>query len=160
EELETSGVASVTIDGTDAQVLRNGSLAYVLTTKYPKPPYSGSYYATPQVQVVDLANGDAKLRGKIDLPQLDNYYWDWWGGYYYWDWYDGAGTVQVNGDMLAFRRIHGQSNPTTGKWNVESSLFIVDLANPDAPRVSSTTITPDSEDWWGNMRIVGDTLYI
>src|SRR5262249_1000853 len=110
EELETSGVASVTIDGTDAQGVRNGSLAYGLTTKYPKPPYAGSYYATPQVQVVDLANGDAKLRGKIDLPQLDNYYWDWWGGYYYWDWYDGAGTVQVNGDMLAFRRIHGEYN--------------------------------------------------
>jgi hypothetical protein len=161
EELHSDpGTKSVTIDGTDAQVFRNGDLAYVLTTKYPRPPYNGPYSETPQVQVVDLANGGAALRGKIDLPELDNSYWSWWGGFYYWDWYDGAGTVQVGKDALAFRRIHGQYNQYTGKETIESSLYVVDLSNPDAPRLASTTVTPDSDDWWGNMRVVGDTLYL
>ncbi|HEY8073890.1 MAG TPA: beta-propeller domain-containing protein [Labilithrix sp.] len=161
EELHTDPAAkSVTLDGTDAQVFRNGDLAYVLTTKYPKPPYNGPYYETPEVQVVDLANGGATLRGKIDLPQLDNYYWNWWGGFYYYDWYDGAGTVQVGKDALAFRRVHGEYNQYTGKYTVESNIFIVDLSNPDAPQISSTAVTPDSDDWWGNMRVVGDTLYL
>jgi hypothetical protein len=150
---------TVSIDGTNAQVFRNGNLAYVVTTKFPKPPYSGAYYATPQIQVVDLSNGDAVLKGKIDLPSEDSYYWNWWGGCYWWDWYDGAGAVQVNGDVLAFRRTRGHFDEATNEYITSTKLYVVDLSNPDAPRVASTAVTPDEESWWGNMRVVGNTLY-
>ena len=42
-----------------------------------------------QVQVVDLSNGGAKLRGKVALPMdPDGYEGGWgWGGFYYSDWY-------------------------------------------------------------------------
>lgn len=43
-------------------------------------------------------------------------------------------------------------------WAAED-LFVVDLSNPDAPAVSSTVITQDPTAWWGNMQVVGNTLY-
>ena len=152
------GAPGVAVDGSNARVFRNGDLAYVVTTLYPKNP-NGPWYATPQVQVVDLAGGDAVLRGKIELPKEQNGYWSWWGGCYYWDWYDGSSTVQVNGDSLAFRRTRGEYDPATGKTTIEQKLYVVDLQNPDAPKLASTVITPQNDTWWGNMRVVGDTLY-
>jgi len=35
----------------------------------------------------------------------------------------------------------------------------VDLSNPDHPSVASTVITNDPNGWWGNMKVVGNTLY-
>src|SRR5205085_5547067 len=107
EVKEEPNAKSVNIDGTNARIFRNGTLAYVVTTLYPKNPNNGPWYATPRVQVVDLSNGGAVLKGSIDLPQEQNSYWSWWGGCYYWDWYDGSSAVQVNGDVLAFRRVIG-----------------------------------------------------
>lgn len=149
---------SVSVDGTNARLFRNGDLAYVITTLYPKNP-NGPYYATPRVQVVDLSNGDAKLRGSVELPQEQNYYWGWWGGCYYWDWYDGSNVVQVGKDVLAFRRVFGSYDQATGQYTAETKLYVVDLANADAPKLASTTITNDPDYWWGNVRVVGDTLY-
>src|SRR5262249_45589529 len=34
-----------------------------------------------------------------------------------------------------------------------------DLANPDAPQVASVVVQTDLRAWWGNMQVVGDTLY-
>ncbi len=150
---------SVSIDGTNARIFRNGDLAYVVTTMYPKPNNTGPYYATPRVQVVDLANGNAVLRGSVELPQEQGYWWSWWGGCYYWDWYDGSNAVQVGSDVLAFRRVFGTYDPSTGKYSSETKLYVVDAANPDAPKLASTTITNDEDSWWGNMRVVGNTLY-
>lgn len=149
---------SVSIDGTNARIFRNGDLAYVVTTLYPKNP-NGPWYATPRVQVVDLANGNAVVRGSIELPQESGYWWSWWGGCYYWDWYDGSNAVQVGSDTLAFRRVYGNYDPNTGKYSSETKLYVVDASNPDAPKLASTTITNDQDSWWGNMRVVGNTLY-
>jgi hypothetical protein len=150
---------SVSIDGTNARIFRNGDLAYVITTLYPKNPNGGAYYATPRVQVVDLSNGGAVLRGSVELPQEQGYWWSWWGGCYYWDWYDGSNAVQVGKDVLAFRRVHGSYDPNTGKYEAETKLYVIDLANADAPKLASTTITNDPDYWWGNVRVVGNTLY-
>lgn len=126
---------------------------------YPKPNSNGPYYATPRVQVVDLANGNAVVRGSVELPQEQGYWWSWWGGCYYWDWYDGSNAVQVGSDVLAFRRIYGTYDPNTGKYSSETKLYVVDASNADAPKLASTTITNDQDSWWGNMRVVGNKLY-
>jgi len=159
EETKDESLArTVQINGTNAQIFRNGNMAYVVTTLYPTNP-NGPWYATPRIQVVDLANGGAVKKGFVELPQEQNYYWNWWGGYYYWDWYDGSGAVQVGGDVLAFRRVQGWYDQATGKYNSETKLYVVDLSDPNAPKLSSTAIVNDTDWWWGNMRVVGDKLY-
>ncbi len=160
ENVNEPNAKSVSIDGSDARVFRNGDLAYVVTTLYPKQPHNGPWYATPHIQVVDLANGNATPKGSLDLPQeTDGSYWSWWGGCYYWDWYDGSNAVQVGGDALAFRRTRGSYDPHTGKYEFDQKLYVVDLSDPNAPKLTATTITPDTDSWWGNMRVVGNTLY-
>ena len=51
------------------------------------------------------------------------------------------------------------TRPTATTSTRNSSLWVVDLANPDAPATASVTITDDPDGWWGNMQVVGDTLY-
>lgn len=182
---ETQDTAAVTlkIDGVNARAFRNGDLAYVVTnvrTKVPCQTYNGAgpsrdpgspsgpadcFAPAPQIQVVDLANGQATPRGKITLPISPDYYggywggFGWgWGGYYWYDWYDGSDAIQVNGDVLAFRR-WSPVYTENGKWRADQSLYVVDLKNPDSPALASTLITEDENAWWGNMRAVGDKLY-
>jgi hypothetical protein len=114
-----------------------------------------------QVQVVDLSNGGATLRGQVLLPMDSNYYgWRWgWYGCYDYDWYNGGDVVQVGATTLAFRRWQENLSPN-GQWiDASSDLFVVDLSNPDQPQFASLVITRDPTGWWGNMRVVGDTLY-
>ena len=112
-----------------------------------------------QVQVVDLAGGGAVLRGKIQLPVDGWRGYGGWDGFWWWDWWWGNEVVQVGGDVLAFRR--WQPRFTADGVYVESQtrLYVVDLANPDAPRVASVVVQTDPRAWWGNMKVVGDTLY-
>jgi len=176
-------LASVTLDGYNARVFRNGDLAYVVTsvrekvacsTKpgYPSGGPSGDGSGTPEcwtntqkVQIVDLAGGKAVLKGSVKLPTTDygSYYgWGWYGCYYY-DWYNGADVVQVQGDALAFRRWYPVYSYSGGGYTYEESkhaLFVVDLKNVDAPKIASTAVTTDPYGWWGNMRVAGNTLYV
>ncbi|MEO6420157.1 MAG: beta-propeller domain-containing protein, partial [Polyangiaceae bacterium] len=184
DETTDSGSVSLKIDGINARAFRNGDLAYVVTnvrTKVPcntggvsdgttrGPDGTGGaadcYAPAPQIQVVDLANGQATPRGKITLPINPEYYggywggFGWgWGGYYWYDWYDGSDAIQIQGDVLAFRR-WSPIYTDNGKWRADQSLYVVDLKNPDAPTLASTLITEDDNAWWGNMRAVGDKLY-
>ena len=164
-------LSSVKIDGVNARVFHNGDFAYVVSNLHRKVDcaYGGAPKScdgwTQQVQIVDLSGGKAVLRGKVELPRFDGYWygWEWgWYGCWWWDWYDGESVVQVEGDALAFRRwIPGTYGPD-GKYHYEearNALFVVDLKNPDAPSVASTTITDDVDAWWGNMKAVGNTLY-
>jgi hypothetical protein len=173
ETADTSGAITTKINGVDARAFNNGNLSYVVTQVQtpvdcgsasggPSTPSGQCTAYVPQVQVVDLSNGGSALRGSVTLPVEPNSYswWGWgWGGFYYYDWYDGADTVQIGNDMLAFRRWFPVYNGTDGSWTADQQLYIVDLSNPDHPAISSTLITPDSRSWWGDMRAVGDTLY-
>jgi hypothetical protein len=117
------------------------------------------------VQVVDTSNGGAKLRGQIMLPDTPNGWEGWgWAGFWYYDWFGGSEIVQVGGNALAFRRWYPTYAPTgpDGSWTYIDSLdalFVIDLSNPDAPAIASTTITSDSTAWWGDMQAIGNTLY-
>jgi hypothetical protein len=175
---ETSDLGTtptVRVDGVNAQVFMNGSLAYIVTNvrvpavcdntgrptgPAPDPTSSTCYGRAEQIQVVDLSNG-VQLRGKVQLP-MDPWGWYGWGWYgcWYYDWFWGNEAVQVEGNALAFRRWEPIYDPTNGyTLDSNSALWVVDLANPDAPTIASTTIVDDAQAWWGNMQVVGNVLY-
>lgn len=158
-----AAVQSVSIDGTNAQVFHNGGLSYVVTTKFDdkEGPYSGK--STRGVQVVDYQGGKAVLRGKVDLPTDTGYGYYGYGGYYgcYWnDWWDDSSIVQVGQNALAFRRAHYSYDYQTKSYSMEQRLYIVDITNPDAPALRSTLVTEHDDWWWGNVRAVGNDLYV
>ncbi len=108
ESVTDPNAKSVSIDGTNARVFRNGDLAYVVTTLYPTNP-NGPWYATPRVQVVDLSNGGATLEGSLDPPQETNgSYWSWWGGCYY-----RAGSSTSRATVPSSRRAGARSASTS-----------------------------------------------
>jgi hypothetical protein len=180
---DESAATDVPVAGVNARVFTNGSLSYIVTsvpTQVVCPTYGGPVvgvgiapaggpggpvqpslctYWQDQVQVVDIAAG--KARGSIALPiDPSGWYWTWgWGGFYYYDWYNGGDVVQVGTNTIAFRRWHPNYGPN-GQFVADSdALWIVDLSNPDAPGIASVVVTSDTNGWWGNMKVVGTTLY-
>ena len=177
ETSDAGNVPTVRVDGVNAQVFMHGTLAYVVTnvqvpatcdsTGRPLPagatPAGSTYSCTAraeQVQVVDLSHGIA-LRGKIQLPVDPWGWWGWgWGGCFWYDWWGGAEMVQVGGDALAFRRWEPIYDGNNGsRLDANSSLWVVDLSNPDSPSTASVSITDDPTAWWGNLQVAGGTLY-
>ncbi|HET7502515.1 MAG TPA: beta-propeller domain-containing protein [Kofleriaceae bacterium] len=166
EETADNGTTpKVDIPGSGGQVFTNGRLQYVVTSvraDAPCPKGGGTCPSTSQqVQVVDVVDGAPVLRGKIQLPTDGGYYgWGWgWEGFWWYDWWWGAGAMQVGGDLLAFRRQEARYDGAGNYVESNSKLYVVDLADPDAPRISSVVVQSDSNGWWGNMKVVGDTLY-
>ncbi len=159
EERSTNPSAiTVNINGTNAQIFRNGDMAYVVSQVNTQTQNTST--VTEVVQVVDLSNGGAKLRGKLTLPTVVDQYG--YGGYYgcYWyDWWDSSDIIQVEGDALAFRRVHWNYDSNTGKETGDQTLYVADLSNADAPKVSGVEVTTQNDWWWGNVRAVGNTLY-
>jgi hypothetical protein len=172
-------VAEVNIEGNNSQVFHNGKYSYVVSTVRHEITCAGNVYQggiapsgragvapkcysySQQIQVIDMSTTPPTLLGKKALPDITRYYWQYggWYGCYYYDWYGGAEMVQVGGDKLAFRRWIPEYGPSNEYVDAYSSLFIVDLSDPNSPNVASTVIAHDSDTWWGNMRAIGDTLY-
>jgi len=166
EETADTGATVPTLDinGTGARVFTNGHYSYIVThvrTATPCPgTTSGCFERAQQVQVVDLSSGTAVLRGKIQLPSDPGGWYGWgWGGFWWYDWWSGDDVVQVGGDVLAFRRWAPTYDAQGGYVDSNSNLYVVDLANVDAPRVASVVVQTDLQAWWGNMKVVGETLY-
>jgi hypothetical protein len=177
ENFDESSAPDAIVKGVDARVFTNKALSYVVTSVqmpypcgdpgvvYNKPGGPGApqlcYAWQEQVTVVDVSNGGAKIRGVAALPiDPGGWYWNWgWGGYYYYDWYGGGEIVQVGGDALAFRRWHPNYGPPGQYVPASTDLWVVDLSNPDAPEVASVVVTNDWNGWWGNMKVVNNTLY-
>jgi hypothetical protein len=172
EKSDESAAPDAVVPGVDARVFMNGTLTYVVTSVQipvacPSPVVGPG--GLPQqcttwqetVNVVDVSGGGAKVRGTVALPVDPNgWYWYWgWAGIYWNDWYNGGEIVQVGADALALRRWHPNYGPQGQYEPASSDLFVIDLSNPDAPAVSSVVVTSDWNGWWGNMRVVGDTLY-
>ena len=158
-------VPSVNVAGTDAQVFTNGTYQYIVTDVQhqgpcPESPGNTCTLRSQQVQVVDVSGATPVLRGTIALPD-DPWGWYGWGweGFWWYDWWGGAPVVQVQGDVLAFRRWEPVYSPDGMYLDANSKLYIVDLSNVDAPSMASVTILDDASAWWGDMRVVGDTLW-
>jgi len=157
------------IRGQNARTFSKGKLAYVVSTvcsatKTGEPEKGVGLKActgwTQEIQVIDYSDGKIEKRGVVDLPDAgyDSSYYGY--GYYWYDWYSGADVVQVGADALAFRRWTPNYDSSGTYVDSHQSLFLVDLSDADAPTVASTVITPDSNGWWGNMRVVGDQLFV
>jgi hypothetical protein len=166
EETADTGATVPTLDinGTGARVFTSGHYSYIVTNVRTATPCPGTtrgcFQRAQQVQVVDLSGGTAVLRGKIQLP-ADRWGWyGWgWGGFWWYDWWSGDDVVQVGGDVLAFRRWVPSYDAKGDYVDSNSNLYVVDLANVDAPRVASVVVQTDLQAWWGNMKVVGETLY-
>lgn len=183
ENVNDATLASLAIDGINPTVFHNGDASYVVSNvrhevpcaagaSDPLPgkgaPSNGStaenkcYSWTQEVQVVDTAGGQAKLRGKVALPDIGAGYYGWGWGWYgcgMYDWYYGADVVQVGGDKLAFRRWQPQTDAAGNYVDALQSLYVVDASDGDNPSIASTVVTRDKDGWWGNLRAVGDQLY-
>ena len=172
----TATVPSLKLDGSNARLFTNGSLTYVVTQvsagQVACPANSGSGVAnggdvkggsattsgsaslcnatTQRIQVIDLSSGTPQKRGQVDLPASAGYYAYGWG-YGAWDWYGGSDVVQVGNDALALRQWDWYSPSTP--------LYVVDLHDADHPSVASLQLANDNNQWWGNMVVVGSTLY-
>ncbi len=167
ESEDFGNVPSLNVNGVNAQVFRNGALTYVVTnvrvaTACPNGVGGGTpcYTRSEQVQVVDTSSGAPVARGTVQLPADPWPYFGYgWYGFYWWDWWDGAEVVQAGPDALAFRRWEPVFGPNGNYVDSNSALFVVDLSNADAPTIASVTITDDPNGWWGDMQMVGSTLY-
>ena len=168
ETADVGEVPTLDVEGSGAQVFSNGRYSYIVSsvaTDTPCPNSGGGYKCflhAQQIQVVDLAGGAPVARGVLRLPTDGSDWWGWgwgWGGFWWWDWWGGSGVVQVGGDVLAFRRWVPKFDDHGSYVDSDSKLFVVDLANPDAPRFSSLVVQDDRAGWWGNMKVVGTTLY-
>ncbi|MEO7733076.1 MAG: beta-propeller domain-containing protein [Kofleriaceae bacterium] len=163
-----TGVPTVNVDGVNARTYANGNYTYIVTNVRTSAACNaeGKYgnadcsKRAQQVQVLDLSSGTAVLRGKIQLP-ADSWGWYGWGweGFWWYDWWGGDEIAQVGGDALAFRRWSPSYDANGNYIDSNSELFVVDLSNPDAPHLASTIIQDDPNAWWGNLKVVGDTLY-
>jgi hypothetical protein len=160
----TASVPTVNVDGVNARAFRNGDLSYIVTNVRTDATCGSSgagrcYARAQQIQVVDLSTGTPVLRGKVQLPADP---WGWyggWGGFWWYDWWWGDEVAQVGHDALAFRRWQPVYDANGKYLDANSELYVVDLANPDAPAIASTVIQTDPDAWWGNLRVVGNTLY-
>jgi hypothetical protein len=135
---------AVTLPGTNPESYVNGSLLYVSTTLWADASYTT---AAQQIAVIDVSSGTPVVRGSLQLPPVPtgDPYGPYGSGYD--RWYTGPDLVQVAPSTLAIRR---PSQP----------LIIVDLSNPDVLTLASLPIVRSGAPWWGNMRVLGGTLYV
>ncbi len=156
-------LAQVHVPAPYGRMFVNGAMTYVASIREEKAA-DGSVRQVSHVQVVDLSDPvNPKLRGAVSLPDPI------WFGYHSWYWGWGDEAVQVNGSTLAFHRF-SQSwwgcracdvavGPVGGDWTQAHTIYLVDLANPDAPVLASTVILKDVSWAWG-LRVSGSTLYL
>lgn len=160
ETADAAGVPAVDVEGVGAQVFTNGRYTYIVTRVATDRSCGYGCPGAQQVQVVDLAGGGAVLRGKLRLPENGGgSFGGGWDGFWYWDWWWGDEVVQVGADVLAFRRWEPQFSGSGDFLDARSRLLVVDLANPDAPQLASVVVQTDPQAWWGNVKVVGSTLY-
>jgi hypothetical protein len=149
----------------EARLFLNGQMAWIVYRQRASPH---DWQAQTAIQVVDLsAPARPRLRGKLVLPSATH------GGY---AWRSLDELVRASDTALA---IHRQSS--VGGWYLEGpivadvamatntrdgddaapsdAIFLVDLSDPDAPRIASTIALADSE-WTGSLRAQSGNLYL
>jgi hypothetical protein len=139
----------------------NGRMAYLSSMKENYDANGNFVNRRTQVQVVDLTNPAApRLRGRVELPE------EVWLGYRYWYWGSGDEVAQ-SGSTLAVHRYQqnyyygGDCLGCGAPQTVDRShkVFVIDLANPDEPRLASTVVINDMDWSWG-LRAVGSDLFL
>jgi hypothetical protein len=137
---------SIALPGTMPEVFASGSLLYVSTTSGVE--YQGSQ-SSQQITVVDTSSGAPVKRGAVSFPTASQN--DPYGPYStsIYNWFTGRDVVQVGPTTLALRQP-----------DVTFPLRIVDLAKPDAPTAVDLAVKSAGIAWWGNLQVVGGSLYV
>lgn len=145
--------SSVRVPAPYGRMFTNGNFAYVASMR------EGTNGAqTTIVQVVDLTNPAApRIRGTVELPEpVSPGYRSW-----YWGW--GDESVLVNGTTLALHRYrysywYEDCVNCGARPEDTHRIYLVDLANPDAPTVASS-MNVDANWAWG-LKAAGSKLYM
>lgn len=172
------------LEGSNPRVFYNGRYAYAVTT-YSRPTEckntgssTGSSAGSPApegiashtptqcfeqgqvVQVIDIQDGLKKL-GRLEVPSGQSNFgqFGWFGGCFPGDWYYGDDTVQVEQDALLLRRWEPSFDDNGSRQDWKHRLYVLDLKNPNEPKMASTLVTNDQTGWWGNLRVVGNQVY-
>lgn len=147
-------VSSLRVPAPYGRMWTHGKLAYVAGLR----DGAGGESRT-RVDVVDLSNPSTpKVRGSVKLPeQVHPGYRSW-----YWGWGDEA--VQVGGSTLAFHRYtynywYEDCEGCGGGTRQPHRVHLVDLSDPDAPKVGATVSFADANWVWG-LKAEGQTLYL
>ena len=120
----------------------------------------------PQSRSSTSSNGGATLEGSLDLPHAEtDGYGGWgWGGCYYWDWYDGSNVGAGRRRRARLPPLYARLryDPNTGdriRARPRHALRRRPLEPGRAQASPRPTVTTDADAWWGNMQVVGNTLY-
>jgi hypothetical protein len=158
-------VSSIHIPSPYGRLFVNGSLAYIASVHDVLGEDGAFIRRETRVQVVDLTDPtEPVVRGSVALPE------EVWPGYGYWCWGWGDEAIQVNGSTLVFHRypyywffdgrgdaIAAPAAPPGG--DPAQKVYVVDLADPDAPSLASTIEIP-AADWAWGLKASGTTLYL
>lgn len=157
-----SPTAQVQLPAPYGRLFMNGKLAYLASMRSDET--TGT--RTTDVQVIDFTTPTSpRLRGTVKLPEAVQ------PGYRYWSWGSGDEALQVTPTVLAFHRYRqywgwgdcmGCGRPGGGAEVPRDDMhkiYLVDVSNPDAPRLASTVELPDVQWAWG-LRASGNTLYL
>jgi hypothetical protein len=160
-------LAQISVPAPYGRMFVNGSMVYVASVGEARDGIAGQ--GATKVQVVDLSDPlSPRLRGSVTLPEQV------WLGYRGWFWGWGDEVVQVNGSTLAFHRFWygwwgclacdvavaedgdraGGNPPERGH-----KIYLVDLADADAPQLAST-VTLSDVDWAWGLKAAGTSLYL
>ena len=143
----TTPLSELAVPARHGRMFTNGDLAYVASQDLVVTDETWRYES--QVRVVDLSDPLAPVeRGSVTLPEGVT------PGYRYWYWGYGDQVAQVNGSTLAFHRFRYyyrclgcvEDDEDSDAWN---RIFLVDLSNPDEPRLSATIVLDDANWVWG-----------
>jgi hypothetical protein len=155
--------ASVRVPAPSGRLFTDGALAYVAGVDDVWEEDGTVRERNTRVQVFDLSDPEHPLeRGSVTLPVAVVPFYDDW----FWGWGDEA--VQVQGSTLVFH-----STPQGTWWRgvedcwgcggldeeTDDTLYIVDMSDPDAPRLTSTIPLGDLDWAWG-LKAVGTTVYL
>jgi uncharacterized secreted protein with C-terminal beta-propeller domain len=157
-------VSSLHVPAPYGRLFVHGNMAYVASMAEQRDALGNYTGRKTRVQVVDLSNPrEPRLRGAVELPE------EVWLGYRSWYWGSGDEVVQT-GSTLAFHRFQypyyygdcfdcGRPVGVAPMTERQHKIYLVDLANADAPRLASTIVLGDIDWAWG-LRAVGSDLYL
>ncbi|MCZ6795121.1 MAG: beta-propeller domain-containing protein [Planctomycetota bacterium] len=146
----TRPTSEVEFPARQGRMFTNGSLAYIASQQLVDEE---TWRYQTDVKVVDLSDPASPVeRGSVRLPEEVPL------GYHYWYWGYGNQTAQVNGSTLAILR-HSYSyyyreclscvqGGADGRDD-GNKIFVVDLSDPDAPRLGATIVLDDANWVWG-----------
>jgi len=161
-------VSQLNVPAPNGRMFTHESMAYVVGVEENRDPEE-EFTRTTRVRVVDFSDPTTpKERGTVALPQEVT------PGYRGWYWGFGDEVEQVNGTTLAFHRFHhfhvfiddclacrtlAEDVVGVPETQTEQEITLVDLSDPNDPKLGATIQVPDRHWGWG-LRSQGNILYL